>query len=252
MPETRPTTPERDTLVSAESPHGFVMLQKTILLARNLSRDAKLLYAVLQNYAWQDARCFPGYERLCFDMQASDDSVRKYMRELVAVGLVTQVRRGLGLTNLYTLPLISSARLVFAEYPSASDSARPLENRDQDAPKTRGPNPYEHGHYKDPVDKETEDEDPSIRSVPNAVDFGDAAEIAGYIDDFGREMRDRASVKVSTARAVNLFRDFGGDIEAFRARLYEARRRTQSHAPKRGTRMAYFFAVLESLVREGK
>ncbi|HEU5200695.1 MAG TPA: helix-turn-helix domain-containing protein, partial [Ktedonobacterales bacterium] len=56
--------------------HGFVQLPKLVLYARNLSRDAKLLYAVLLGYAWQEQRCFPGYTRLCDDLDASENAVR--------------------------------------------------------------------------------------------------------------------------------------------------------------------------------
>jgi len=60
--------------------NGFIQLPKVVLHAANLSRDAKLLYAILLSYAWQASRCFPGYRRLCEDMQASENMVRKYMR----------------------------------------------------------------------------------------------------------------------------------------------------------------------------
>jgi hypothetical protein len=64
---------EPNTLV-IEDPslcHGFVQLPKLVLYARNISRDAKLLYAVLLGYAWQEQRCFPGYQRLCDDLDES-------------------------------------------------------------------------------------------------------------------------------------------------------------------------------------
>jgi len=82
-----------------------------VLHARNLSRDAKLLYAFLLRYAWQQGRCFPGYAQLCAAMGASPSIVRKYMGELEAVGLLVQKRRGLGKTNLYTLCSLSRATL---------------------------------------------------------------------------------------------------------------------------------------------
>ncbi len=64
---------EQDTLICEDEglDRGFVMLPHRLLRATNLSRDAKLLYAVLLSYAWQKGRCFPGYGRLCADLQAS-------------------------------------------------------------------------------------------------------------------------------------------------------------------------------------
>jgi hypothetical protein len=82
---------------------GFVMLPRTVLLAKGLSRDAKLLYAVLLAYAWQAGSCFPGADRLQEDLGCSINSVTKYLHELRLVGLLTIQRRGQGKTNVYTL-----------------------------------------------------------------------------------------------------------------------------------------------------
>jgi len=90
---------------------GFTQIPNRVLHARNLSRDAKLLYGFLLSYAWQQGRCFPGYAQLCAAMGASPSIVRKYMRELEVVGLLVQKRRGLGKTNLYTLCSLSRATL---------------------------------------------------------------------------------------------------------------------------------------------
>jgi hypothetical protein len=74
-----------------------------LLHAPGLSRDAKLLYAVLLSYAWQQGSCFPGYERLQHDLQCSVNSVTKWMQELEGVRLVTRRKRGQGKTTVYTL-----------------------------------------------------------------------------------------------------------------------------------------------------
>ncbi len=105
---------------------GFTQIPNRVLHARNLSRDAKLLYGFLLSYAWQQGRCFPGYAQLCADMGASPSIVRKYMGELEAVGLLVQKRRGLGKTNLYNLCSLSTATL---EPPA---SPRVVETDDQD------------------------------------------------------------------------------------------------------------------------
>lgn len=110
-------TPEPGTLVIEDQSlrYGFIQLPKQVLKARNLTRDAKLLYAVLLSYAWEQGSCFPGYGRLCQDMGATEKVVRKYMQELEAAGLVAQKRRGLGLTNVYRLPDLRNAKLDFPE-----------------------------------------------------------------------------------------------------------------------------------------
>jgi hypothetical protein len=65
--------PEPNTLYLEDESlrYGFAQLPKQVLFARNLSHSAKLLYAVLLGYAWQEGRCFPGYERLSQDMQCT-------------------------------------------------------------------------------------------------------------------------------------------------------------------------------------
>jgi hypothetical protein len=84
--------PVSDTLLAKNAllPRGFVQLPKAVLYARHLSRDAKLLYAVLLGYAWQERRCFPGYQRLCADLEASENAVRTWMRELEEAHLISQ------------------------------------------------------------------------------------------------------------------------------------------------------------------
>ena len=97
--------PDSGTLAVANAAlrGGFVLLPRTLLHAPGLSRDAKLLYAVLLSYAWQQGRCFPGYARLQADLGCGINQVTKYLRELEGAGLVTRRRRGLGKTTLYTL-----------------------------------------------------------------------------------------------------------------------------------------------------
>ncbi len=122
-----PTDPdlEPNTLIIVDQSLrlGFIQLPKLILYARNISRDAKLLYGVLLGYAWQEQRCFPGYQRLCLDMGASENAVRKYMRELEAVGLLQQRRRGQGKTNVYILTDIRTAKIEVQE-PQQSRTAK--------------------------------------------------------------------------------------------------------------------------------
>lgn len=132
--------------------HGFVLLPKRILYARNLSRDAKLLYAVLLGYAWQEHRCWPGYTRLCHDLDASENMVRKYMRELEAVHLLSQHRRGLGKSNMYTLHDLRTAQIAV-----------------QDPHKNAVQEPQESHDNEEPGKKQTEQEQAGIRNSRRAL-----------------------------------------------------------------------------------
>jgi hypothetical protein len=145
-------------LEDATLAHGFVLLPKLILYACNLSRDAKLLYAVLLGYAWQEQRCWPGYTRLCADLDASENAVRKWMRELEAVHLLSQRRRGLGLSNLYTLHDLRTAKIEVQE---------PHKTKGQEPRKTEGLEPQKSEDYEETREIKTQEEkDRSIGERP--------------------------------------------------------------------------------------
>ncbi|HEX6779387.1 MAG TPA: DnaA N-terminal domain-containing protein [Ktedonobacterales bacterium] len=166
---------QRSTLLSTQAPleeqepntllledatlaHGFVLLPKRILSARNLSRYAKLLYAVLLGYAWQEQRCWPGYTRLCADLDASENAVRKWMRELEVVHILSQRRRGLGLSNLYTLHDLRTAKIEVQE---------PHKTKVQEPRKTAGLDPQKSEDDEETREEETpEEKDRSIGERP--------------------------------------------------------------------------------------
>ncbi len=146
MPRTPPPEegayrPEPGTLLLEDQTlrYGFVQLPKQVLYARNLSRDAKLLYAILLGYAWQEGQCFPGYRRLCEDLGASENMVRKYMRELEAVDLLRQRRRGLGKTNIYTLRDLRTSKIEVQEPQEWGDRPRTSKIEVQEPQKTAVP-----------------------------------------------------------------------------------------------------------------
>src|SRR5262249_17982795 len=74
-----------------------------ILTKEDISVGAKLSYAMLLKYAWYDDGCFPGQAKLAHDMGVAERSIRTYLKELDAGGLLEITQRGLGKTNLYRL-----------------------------------------------------------------------------------------------------------------------------------------------------
>jgi hypothetical protein len=62
--------------------HGFTQVPNFILTNPQLSVGAKLAYAMLLKYAWQDDACFPGQAKLAEDMGSGERSVRRYLDEL--------------------------------------------------------------------------------------------------------------------------------------------------------------------------
>jgi len=85
--------------------HGFTQVPNFILTNKNLSVGAKLAYAMLLKYAWQDDYCFPGQTKLAEDIGAGERSVRTYLNELETAGFLEVKQQGLGRTNLYRLHL---------------------------------------------------------------------------------------------------------------------------------------------------
>lgn len=84
---------------------GFTKVPNALLRSSKLSPAAKLTYAMLLSYAWQNDFCFPGQERLAADIGVSDRSVRTYLKELEAKGLLKIKQQGLQKPNLYYLDL---------------------------------------------------------------------------------------------------------------------------------------------------
>jgi hypothetical protein len=88
---------------------GFTQVPNHVLISVRLSPGAKLTYAMLLKYAWQNDYCFPGQARLAKDMGVTDRSVRTYLQELERERFVAIKQRGLGKPNLYELNLFASA-----------------------------------------------------------------------------------------------------------------------------------------------
>jgi Helix-turn-helix domain len=93
----------------ALSARGFTQVPNHILDNGKLSPGAKLTYAMLLKYAWQNDYCFPGQETLAKDMGVTDRSVRTYLQELEKADFVAIKQRGLGKVNLYELNLTVSS-----------------------------------------------------------------------------------------------------------------------------------------------
>lgn len=103
----------------ALSVSGFTQVPNAILRSPDLTPAAKMTYAMLLSYAWQNDYCFPGQERLANNIGVSDRSVRTYLKELEEKGLLTIRQQGQGKPNLYTLDL--QAKLLITGNASKPD-----------------------------------------------------------------------------------------------------------------------------------
>ena len=84
---------------------GFTQVPNHLLTSREVSAGAKLAYAMLLKYAWQNNFCFPGQDKLAEDLGITRQSVNAHIKELEAKGFIDIKRRGQGKPNLYTLKL---------------------------------------------------------------------------------------------------------------------------------------------------
>lgn len=91
------------------SAHGFTQVPNHVLKSDKLSPGAKLAYAMLLSYAWQNDYCFPGQERLAKDIGVTDRSVRTYLQELEKKTFLKIKRQGLGKPNVYELDVTKHA-----------------------------------------------------------------------------------------------------------------------------------------------
>ena len=82
---------------------GFTQVPNLILQNPDLSIGAKITYAVMLSYAWNDNHCFPGQATLANDLGSGERSVRRYIKELETSGFIKIKQRGLGKVNLYEL-----------------------------------------------------------------------------------------------------------------------------------------------------
>lgn len=90
---------------------GFTSIENSLLFDTALTAGARLAYLLLSSYAWQGDECWPGQDRLSETLAVTKKTMRGYIAELVAAGLLEVKRRGQGHTNLYTLHAPDSRRV---------------------------------------------------------------------------------------------------------------------------------------------
>jgi hypothetical protein len=256
------TGSELNTLVIEDRvlSYGFIQLPKLVLYAKTVSRDAKLLYAVLLGYAWQTDKCFPGYKLLCENLQASENGVRKYMRELEAAGLLSQRRRGLCKTNIYTLRDLGTSKIAVQEPHKTEDKEEAeekdanLRNSNADARNKIEPEPATTTATQTQADQTTQPSlkpartasqaprrngklsslsdilsrrtpTPSTHSTPESASGHETIpdQIVAYVAEITREMGDHAHTQSNLTYAMRLCQKSGCDPNRFAGILIEAR-----------------------------
>jgi hypothetical protein len=235
---------ERHVIVEDETlAQGFTQIPNGVLRRSDLQPGAKLTYMVLLSYAWQKGQAFPGQDRLARDMGVSERSVITYLKQLQESGLVSIVRRGLGLTNVYVLHRIPGSEKSADQ--EVKDSTA-LEVQDLPPKKTQS--------------KKTQKD---LSKGPEPVPMISAHErrmIESYLADYARELNDQAPLASTLTRTTKLYVNSGLELIPFLNAMQEARVITQRNsgnirkaAPEGSMtkpKMAYYLSVLESIVAE--
>src|SRR5260370_13529704 len=89
---------------------GFTQVPNHVLVSDRLSPGAKLTYAMMLKYAWQNDRCFPGQERLAKDMGVTRQTANTYIQELQRQKFIDIKRRVQWQTNIYELNLVAGTK----------------------------------------------------------------------------------------------------------------------------------------------
>ena len=87
---------------------GFAAFPYMVLRDVRLSVGARLSYAVLLMYAWQEGSCFPGQDRMAVDLGVSPRNLRRFLAELRDVGYISWRKTMPGGTNTYNLHDVKS------------------------------------------------------------------------------------------------------------------------------------------------
>src|SRR5438105_6187277 len=82
---------------------GFTQVPNCLINDKALSASGKLVYAKLLSYAWYNEHVYPGQERMAEELGMGLRTVSGAIAELQKLGYLKVQRRGLGLTNIYTL-----------------------------------------------------------------------------------------------------------------------------------------------------
>ena len=97
---------ERNIILETNDPvvaDGFTQVPNFILKNDGLTVGEKITFAMFLSYAWNKDSVFPGQERLAKDIGVTRMSVSTFIKGLGKKGFLTIQRRGLGMTNIYTL-----------------------------------------------------------------------------------------------------------------------------------------------------
>ncbi len=141
----------------------FSALPHGIIRDTRVSRDARLLYAVLQMYWWQGGECWESHATLASDMGCGLRSLRMYLDELIEAGIITETLAGTRRSKVYT-PTSNTSK--FADWNEFNRQETTVQSARNDTSNT---SKFADSYEKTPGKKTLED------STPIGVDAAGAA-----------------------------------------------------------------------------
>lgn len=82
---------------------GFAAFPYQVMRDKSLSTGARLTYAFLLMYAWQEGSTFAGQIRMAKEMGISDRHLRRFLTELRDVGYIAIERKDKRYNNTYII-----------------------------------------------------------------------------------------------------------------------------------------------------
>ena len=82
---------------------GFAQLPYLVMRDKKLSVGARLTYAFLLMYAWQEGSCFAGQKMMAGDMGVSERHLRRYLTELKETQYIKIQRKDKRFNNTYII-----------------------------------------------------------------------------------------------------------------------------------------------------
>lgn len=141
---------------------SFSALPHEIMRDTSLSRDARLLYAILQGYAWQGGECRASHGTLAAEMGCSVRMLRVYLTELIDAGRATEHDSGYRRQKVYRLVSIGTVLPIetFNEKPASDWNGvnRKFPTRQSEISDTVNRKPASDSKKKTPEKKKLEEE----------------------------------------------------------------------------------------------
>jgi len=236
---------------------GFTSIPNRILENPDLSLGARMAYAMLLKYAWQDDFCFPAQERVARDLGVTDRSVRTFLKELRDQKLIDWRQQGFNRPNVYYLKRLPARRKLEPFHPGPENFSGPDRKQPSGQERKRA------SGYKDSTTK-THDvdvehphrggglrlvaaslpviSDPSVRA---RSPVGDTQKVAYLVDTLAEQLGDRK------LRSRNTFRRL---VEALGEELVWQVLGSVREAARdgiiTGNTAAYFVGVAKQVARE--